>query len=51
MVGLLLILLRLLPLMLCVCDRSYNLGDPSQRNEFVEDFRLCAASNILKVTD
>jgi hypothetical protein len=29
--------------------RAYNLGDPSQRSEFVEDFRLCAASNILKV--
>jgi hypothetical protein len=29
--------------------RAYNLGDPVQRTDFVEDFRLVAATNILKV--
>ena len=31
-----------------VCPRSYDLSQPSQRAEFSDDFRLSAASNILK---
>ncbi|RYG94523.1 hypothetical protein EON65_57360, partial [archaeon] len=29
--------------------RTYNLGDPVQREEFIDDFRLSAAANILKL--
>ena len=31
-----------------ISPRGYNLGDPVQREEFVEDFKVSAASNILK---
>lgn len=31
-----------------ISPRCYNLGDPVQREEFVDDFRLTAACNILK---
>lgn len=31
-----------------IAPRSYNLGDPVQREEFVDDFKLSAAVNILK---
>lgn len=31
-----------------ICPRAYDLSQPSQRAEFTDDFRLCAASNILK---
>eukprot|EP01031_Cornospumella_fuschlensis_P031696 gene31696-38307_t len=29
--------------------RTYNLGDPVQKNDFIDDFRLSAAVNILKI--
>jgi hypothetical protein len=28
--------------------RCYNLGDPTHRDEFIDDFRIVAATNILK---
>lgn len=31
-----------------IMPRSYNLGDPTHRDEFIDDFRLTAAVNILK---
>jgi hypothetical protein len=31
-----------------ISPRSYNLGDPIHRDEFIDDFRITAASNILK---
>lgn len=31
-----------------IMPRSYNLGDPTHRDEFIDDFRLTAAINILK---
>ena len=31
-----------------IAPRSYNLGDPVQREEFMDDFKLSAAVNILK---
>jgi hypothetical protein len=32
-----------------MAPRSYNLGDPVQRDEFVEDFRITAATSVLKI--
>ena len=31
-----------------VAPRSYNLGDPLHRDEFIEDFRISACINVLK---
>ena len=31
-----------------IAPRCYNLGDPIHRDEFIDDFRLTAATNILK---
>jgi hypothetical protein len=31
-----------------IAPRSYNLGDPIHREEFIDDFRISAAMNILK---
>lgn len=31
-----------------VTPRSYNLGDPNHRDEFIDDFRITAAINLLK---
>ena len=34
--------------MMEVSPRSYNIGDPTHREEFIEDFNITAATNILK---
>lgn len=31
-----------------ISPRSYNLGDPTMRDEFIEDFKITAAVNMLK---
>ena len=34
----------------CVSPRSYNLGDGVQRDEFIDDFKITAAINLIKLS-